>query len=86
MAITLTPQQEAWIRAHVASGEFASVEEAARRLIDDRIADIEAEVDDDMVWAKPLVDEARASIARGDILSLDEHRARNAARRAARRG
>lgn len=84
MAITLTPRQEAWIRAHIASGEFGSVEEAARRLIDDRIADIEAEAGDDMAWAKPLVDEARASIARGDLLTLEEHRARKAARRASR--
>jgi antitoxin ParD1/3/4 len=28
--------------------------------------------DDDMAWARPLVDEARAAIARGDIVSLEE--------------
>ena len=38
MPITLTPEQEAWFRAHVASGEFASIEEAARQVIDERIA------------------------------------------------
>ena len=86
MAITLTPEQEAWIKAHVATGDFASVEEAARQLIDDRIAELaqdEGEEQDDMAWAKPLVDEARADIARGDVLTLEEHRARNAARLAA---
>ena len=36
------PRQEAWISAHVASGDFASVEEAARQLIDERIAEREA--------------------------------------------
>jgi antitoxin ParD1/3/4 len=88
MAITLTlsPEQEAWLQAHVAAGEFPSVEEAARQLIDDRIAEISAEGEDDLEWAKPLLDEARASIAQGDLLTLEEHRARNAARRALRRG
>ena len=40
MSITLTPEQETWIKAHVATGDFASVEEAARQLIDDRIAEL----------------------------------------------
>ena len=86
MPITLTPEQEAWIQAHVATGDFASIEEAARQLIDDRIAELAADDDDDMEWAKPLLEEARASIARGDVLTLEEHRARNAARRAMRGG
>jgi antitoxin ParD1/3/4 len=30
---------------------------------------------DDMAWAKPLVDEGRACIKRGEMLTLDEHRA-----------
>ena len=81
MLIALTPEQETWLKAHVATGEFASVEEAARQLIDDRIAEIaNAEDDDDMEWAKPLVDEARAAIARGETITLEEHRARNAER------
>jgi antitoxin ParD1/3/4 len=82
MPITLTPEQEAWIQAHVAAGDFASIEEAARQLIDDRIAELAAVDDDDMAWAKPLVDEARADIARGDVITIDEHRARNVTRRA----
>ena len=80
MLIALTPEQEAWLEAHVAAGEFASIEEAARQLIDDRIADLAAVDDDDMAWAKPLVDEAREAVARGDVITLEEHRARNAAR------
>ena len=80
MSITLTPEQEAWIKAHIATGDFASIEEAARQLIDDRIAELAAEDDDDdMAWAKPLVDEARAAIARGEFVSLEEHKAHNAA-------
>jgi antitoxin ParD1/3/4 len=80
MSITLTPEQEAWIKAHIATGDFASIEEAARQLIDDRIAELAAEDDeDDMAWAKPLVDEARTAIARGEFVSLEEHKAHNAA-------
>ena len=79
MSITLTPEQEAWCKTHVASGDFASVEEAARQLIDERIAERAAEESDDLSWAKPYVDEARAAVARGEFASLEEHRAHNAA-------
>jgi antitoxin ParD1/3/4 len=79
MAITLTPEQEAWLGAHVASGDFASIEEAARQLIDERIAERAVEESDDMAWARPFVDEARAAVARGEFVSLEEHKAHNAA-------
>jgi antitoxin ParD1/3/4 len=42
MRIALTPAQTAWLEAHVANGDFGSVEEAARRLIDERIAELNA--------------------------------------------
>ena len=83
MAISLTPEQQAWLNAHVARGDFASVEDAVRQLIDERIAERAAEERDDLAWAKPYVDEALADVARGEVLSRDEHRARNAARLAA---
>ena len=86
MVITLTPEQEAWIKAHVATGDFASIEEAARQLIDDRIAELAGIGDDDLAWAKPAVDEARADMARRDVITLEEHRARNAKRLAALKG
>ena len=53
------------------------------QLIDDRIAEIANDEDgehDDVASAKPYVDEARADIARGDVIPLEEQRARNAAR------
>ena len=78
--ISLTPEQQAWLSAHVAQGDFASVEEAARQLIDERIAERAAEAGDDLAWAKPYVDAALSAVARGDVLSREEHRARNAAR------
>jgi antitoxin ParD1/3/4 len=83
MTITLTPEQEALLSTLIARGDFSSIEEAARQLIDERIAERAAEEGDDLAWAKPYVDEARAAVARGDVLTLDEHKARNAARLAA---
>jgi antitoxin ParD1/3/4 len=83
MTIALKPEQEAWLKAHVATGEFASIEDAAQKLIDERIA--EREFDDDMEWAMPLVEEARAAMTRGETITLAEHRARNAERLAALR-
>ncbi len=47
----------AWINAHVARGDFPSAEEAVRQLVDERIAERSIE-DDDLLWAKPLVDDA----------------------------
>ena len=85
MTITLNPDQEAWLKARVARGDFASVEDAARQLIDERIAERAVEESDDMAWARPFVDEALAEIERGEVISLEEHEARNEARLAAMR-
>ena len=76
ISLSLTPEQQAWLAAHVASGDFASIEEAARLLIDQRIAEISAEESDDLAWAKPYVDEALAEVARGEGSTLDEHEIR----------
>ncbi len=79
MTITLTPEQQEWLAAHVARGDFASVEGAARQLIDERIAEHELREGDDMAWAKPYVDEGLAALERGEFVSLEEHKAHNAA-------
>ncbi len=76
MVIFLTPDQQAWLSAHVARGDFPSVEEAARQLIDERIAERAAEESDDLAWAKPHVDEALADAAGGKVLTRPEHDAR----------
>lgn len=65
MNIPLTPEQIAWLQRKVAAGEYDSLETAAAAAIDDTIAS----ESDDLSWAKPLVDEARASVARGDVLT-----------------
>jgi antitoxin ParD1/3/4 len=85
MTVTLHPDQEEWLKTRVASGDFVSVEEAARQLIDERIAEREAEESDEMEWAKPYVDEALAEVERGDVITLEEHESRNEARLAAMR-
>ena len=85
MTVTLKPEQETWLKAHVAAGEFASIEDAARQLIDERIADREFGAED-LSWTKPAVDVGLAALDRGEFISLEEHKARNAARLAALRG
>jgi len=80
MSIALTREQEAWLKARVERGDFASIEDAARQLLDERIAERLVEEGDDFAWAKAYVEEARAAIARGDVISLDKHKARNATR------
>jgi antitoxin ParD1/3/4 len=83
MTITLKPDQEAWFKTRVASGDFASIEEAARLLIDERIAERAAEENDDLAWAKPYTAEALADMARGDVVSLADHESSMEARLAA---
>jgi antitoxin ParD1/3/4 len=63
-------------------GDFATVEEAASHLIDERLAELALEADD-MAWAQPLVDEALAEVAAGKVITREEHEARMKARLAA---
>ena len=68
MNISLPKEQLEWLEAQVAAGHFASIDEALAIAV----ADLKALSEDDFAWAKPYVDEARASIARGDVLSGEE--------------
>jgi antitoxin ParD1/3/4 len=69
MNVTLTPEQQQWLNAQVAVGNFASIEEA----LTIAIADLMALYDDDLAWTKPYVDQARASVGRGDVLSQEAY-------------
>jgi len=72
MTITLPREQQEWLEAQVRAGVYGSVDEAVASIITEHmVLDI-----DDLSWAKPLVDEGRASLDRGEGLSLDEYRAR----------
>jgi antitoxin ParD1/3/4 len=57
-------EQLEWLEAQVAAGHFASIDEALAVAV----ADLKA-LSDDLAWAKPYVEKARASIARGDVIS-----------------
>jgi antitoxin ParD1/3/4 len=72
MNIVLPPAQQQWLEQQVAKGEFTSIEDAVRQMIAERMA-IET---DDLAWAKPYVDEARAAVARGEVFTLEKHEAR----------
>ena len=72
MTINLTSEQRKWLEAEVAAGHFASVEDAVRFAIDHLFTPLDT---DDLSWAKPYLDEARAEIARGNYLTLEEFNA-----------
>jgi antitoxin ParD1/3/4 len=76
MHITLPREQQEWLEAQVRAGAYDSIDDALSQFVGEHMnLDI-----DDLDWAKPLVDEARASIARGEGMTLQEHRARMAER------
>jgi antitoxin ParD1/3/4 len=68
MNISLPIEQQQWLEAEVAAGRFASIDEA----LTVAVADLKALMEDDLAWAKPYVDQARASVACGDVISGEE--------------
>jgi Arc/MetJ-type ribon-helix-helix transcriptional regulator len=72
MTIQLSPEQQQWLEAQVAAGHFSSLEQAVAVAI----ADLMAIAEDDLDWAKPLVDEAAAELDRGEGVPADEAFAR----------
>jgi antitoxin ParD1/3/4 len=68
MNVSLPKEQLEWLEAQVAAGHFASIDEALAIAV----ADLKALSEDDLAWARPYVEEARASIARGDVISGEE--------------
>jgi antitoxin ParD1/3/4 len=69
MNIKLPPEQHKWLEAEVAAGHYTSIDEA----LSIAVADLMAIHDDHLGWAKPYVDEARAAVARGDVISGEEY-------------
>jgi antitoxin ParD1/3/4 len=68
MNILLPREQQEWLEAEVAAGHFSSIDEAVAAAV----AELKSFLDDDLAWAKPYVDEARASVARGESISGEE--------------
>lgn len=72
MTITLPREQQEWLEAQVAAGNYDSVEQAVASIVAEHMQlDI-----DDLSWAKPLVDEGLESLAQGGAITLEEHRRR----------
>lgn len=71
ITLKLRPEQEEALRAQVAAGRFASVEAAISFAVDHFMSLLPADLDD-LSWAKPYIDEARAQIERGEVVTLEE--------------
>ncbi len=68
MNVKLPADQQKWLEAKIAAGEFDTIDDALAVAV----ADLMAIEKDDLAWAKPYVEEARASVARGDVISGEE--------------
>jgi Arc/MetJ-type ribon-helix-helix transcriptional regulator len=68
MNIKLPGKQQKWLEEQVAAGQFGSVDDAVAIAV----ADLMGIGDDDLSCAKPYVDEARAAVAQGEAVSLED--------------
>ena len=68
MTVQLSPQQQSWLEAQVAAGHFSSLEEAVAVAISDLMATSE----DDLEWAKPLIEAGLAELDRGEGIPGDQ--------------
>jgi antitoxin ParD1/3/4 len=68
MNITLPADQQKWLEAEVAAGHFESIDDALAAAV----AELMSTDDDDLAWARPYVEKARASVARGAVISGEE--------------
>jgi antitoxin ParD1/3/4 len=68
MNITLPADQQKWLEAEVAAGRFESIDDALAAAVAELML-IDA---DDLAWARPYVEEARASVARGEVIAGEE--------------
>ena len=67
MNVQLSKDHEEWLRQQVAAGRFSSFEEAIAEAINGLKGD-----DDDLAWAKPLVEEGLAQLNRGEALQAND--------------
>ena len=64
MIMTLPSDVEAWASDQVKTGRFATAEDAVADAVRARVL-----LGDDFEWARPLIDEARAQMASGDVVA-----------------
>ena len=71
MSISLPRTQQEWLEAQAKAGAYSSLDDAVTGIVSEHMQfDI-----DDLAWARPLVDEARAAAERGETMTLEEYRA-----------
>jgi antitoxin ParD1/3/4 len=68
MNVTLPFDQQKWLEAEVAAGRFESIDDALAAAVAELMS-IDA---DDLAWAKPYVEQARASVTRGEVIPGEE--------------
>jgi antitoxin ParD1/3/4 len=68
MNITLPGEQQKWLEAEIAASRLESIDDALAAAVAELMA-IDA---DDLAWAKPHVEQARASVARGAVIAGEE--------------
>ena len=69
MNIKLPSDQQKWLEDQVAAGRFDSVDEGLFLAV----ANLMVTGSDDLEWAKPYVEQARASVARGEVISGEDY-------------
>jgi len=67
VTMTLSAAQQRWLEAEVAAGRYASIEAAVQFAIENLLPGNL----DDLDWAAPYLDEARAGAASGEVRSID---------------
>ena len=70
VTMTLSAAQQRWLEAEVAAGRYASIEAAVQFAIENLLPGNLDELD----WAAPYLDEARAGAASGEVRPIDEVR------------
>ena len=68
MNVDLPREQKEWLEAEVAAGRFSTIDDAVAAAV----AGLMSIDGDDLAWAKPYVEQARTSVARGDVISGEE--------------
>ncbi len=84
MNIALPKTHTEWLQSRIADGTFASLDEALAQIVEERML---SEADDwlpqagaELEMLVESLDAARADVAAGRFVTLDEHRARTAER------
>lgn len=70
MNIKLPSDQQKWLEEQIEAGRFASLDEAIAAAVDDlRVS----QINEDLSWAKPYVDEALEQVRRGEVMSGEDY-------------